>query len=66
MKQLECELDQVKVSMGHKPESIDLYESEKYRRDVNRNQDLNYLIDAKNKDITFMKQQLRPVAELNQ
>jgi hypothetical protein len=65
IKQLECELDQIKVSMGGRADQTNLYESEKFRRDVNRNQELNYLIDSKNKDLMFMKQQIRPVSELN-
>ena len=38
IKQLECELDQIKVSMGGRADQTNLYESEKFRRDVNRNQ----------------------------
>ena len=41
-----------------------MFESEKFRRDVSRNQELNHLIDSKNKDILALKEQLRPIEEV--
>ena len=62
IKQLECELAQFKDSSNKDTNLMDasMFESEQFRRDVRRNQELNQLIDTKNKDIIFLKEQLKP------
>ena len=66
IKQLECELETISASAGKQAGSPEasMFESERFRRDVSRNQELNRLIDSKNRDILALKEQLRPVEDV--
>jgi hypothetical protein len=66
IKQLEFEMEQARVSKGVSMPAANLFESEQFRRDVNRNQELNHIIDSKNKDIAFLRQQVGSVDVLYQ